>query len=1308
MGAATEAGFMASSKDKASQPVRHQAGARPEGGAAAEALFGATFNAVATPIVVSRREDGVIVAANRAWELANGRPREQAIGRSGAQAGHWTDLEARARILARVDAEGRAEGELVRFVTSAGRARDVLVSCVRVILDGVPHLVWSSADVTQLRMAEQREHQMARKYAALFDTSPEAIAISRIRDGTMLEVNEAWQRTTGVPREAVIGRLGAHVALWHRLEDRGAVLEKLAAEGRVGNFATRFVGGDGKPFDVLLSVARIDIEGEDCALWSWRDVSDLKAAERRAHQSLEKFAALFETHPEGIVVIRADRSGERIAEINDSALEILGIAREEAVGAEIGPLLRWLDVEAVQRFRARMIANERVRDHSMRFARRDGREIEILVSSVVVELDGWRHAVASFRDVTEQRRQQRALAETEERLEKAFLLSQDAIGVSRLSDSILVAVNPQFERLYGAPAAEMVGRTAVELGMWESLDLQHRERVLEQLRRDGRVRGIEGPMRTRSGGERQVIYNADVIEIGGEPHAIGFLRDVTEERGQQRALAEIEERFAKAFEASHEAITITRRSDRLVVAVNPRCSELYGAPAEDIVGKSIPDLGIWEDSPQLHLRSRETLDRDGRIRDWEVPFRTLSGEIRRVQYNAALIEIGGEPHTIAFFRDVTAERRAETRARESERKFAALFENSPEAITLMRVSDGVRLAANAAWERITGHSREIAVGQPAPATGLFPDPVERARLIERAVNEGRVSNVETKLARADGTLIDALISGARIDLDGEDCILWCWRDVTDERAAERARRLSDERYRTLFESSVDGMAVRDGDGMIQEVNAAFCALLGYGPGEVVGRQWSEVLRLKNLEQWPLRSDVGTRWARRDRVALRKDGSELPIEILSGPLPGGAVLAIVRDNTERKRNESLVVSIARAVSAEVGGAFFRSLVEHLARDLGADFAYVAELVGPARDRIRTLAFTADGRIVPNIEYGLAGTPCEEVVMRRGTVFHVEGTARSFGGNGAIGRLGVEGYAGTCLVGSDGAVLGVLVVMSRRKIERPGFWTSMLEIFGARAAAEVERARTDAMVRELNATLEQRVGDRTRELEELNRDLDSYNYSVSHDLRQPLNAITGFSELLRERLARSRARETLDYVGEIEANARRMEQMIEALLSFARAGRDALVLAPVDTQRMVESVLRDLTGGVPQRARVSVGPLPAAYGDETLLRQVWTNLISNALKYSARRRQPRIEIRGERRDGELVYTLSDNGIGFDMRYAGQLFGVFQRLPNADAYAGTGVGLAIVQRILRRHGGSIEARSAKGKGTTMRFSLPVARSA
>ncbi len=251
---------------------------------------------------------------------------------------------------------------------------------------------------------------------------------------------------------------------------------------------------------------------------------------------------------------------------------------------------------------------------------------------------------------------------------------------------------------------------------------------------------------------------------------------------------------------------------------------------------------------------------------------------------------------------------------------------------------------------------------------------------------------------------------------------------------------------------------------------------------------------------------------------------------------------------------------------------------------------------------------------------------------------------------------------------------------------------------------DRMRAEEMVRRTNDCLEQIVRERTAQLEHANRELESYNYSISHDLRQPLSAIAGFADLLSEHVDPRMGALVATCAREIQDNAARMDQIIESLRRLADSSSGALCVARVEVAGLIEDVVHELWSAGPLAADIRVGELPTVEADPALLRQVWSNLIGNALKYSRDNPAPLIEIGGERLDdGSVRYTIRDNGVGFDMRDADRLFTTFQRLATAAGFEGHGIGLAIVQRIVRRHGGTISAEGAPGKGAAFHLTLP-----
>lgn len=415
---------------------------------------------------------------------------------------------------------------------------------------------------------------------------------------------------------------------------------------------------------------------------------------------------------------------------------------------------------------------------------------------------------------------------------------------------------------------------------------------------------------------------------------------------------------------------------------------------------------------------------------------------------------------------------------------------------------------------------------------------------------------------------------------------------------------------------------------------------------------------------------------------------------------------IRSRQWRDQLEAAISKVAAGVSVQGGSNFFEHLVRNMADALGAQGAFVTRVLPGEPLMARRVAGVVDGKLVESFDYPVQQAPCRELVDAVSVTLPINVLSRYPKVKSLFG-FSPEAYVGHRLENASGELAGMLFVMFREPLKHTVLMVSTLQIFAARASAELKRLQADLEIRDLNATLEERVQQRTAQLKSANEELESFCYSVSHDLRSPLSAVDGFASLLEqsvEALPAPMAQKGQHYLKRVRAGVVQMGELIDALLSLARLARAPLRHDHVDLSALANEVLTHCRERDPSRVlEAQVEPGLVATGDNRLLRQVLDNLLGNAWKFSAGEPVTRIDF-GTQTDanGDLVYAVRDNGAGFNMAYAQKLFGPFQRLHSPSEFEGTGIGLAFVQRIIVRHGGRIWGESAPGKGATFCFTL------
>jgi PAS domain S-box-containing protein len=599
-----------------------------------------------------------------------------------------------------------------------------------------------------------------------------------------------------------------------------------------------------------------------------------------------------------------------------------------------------------------------------------------------------------------------------------------------------------------------------------------------------------------------------------------------------------------------------------------------------------------------------------------------------------------------------------------------MLEAAPDAMLAVDGEGKIELV-NQQVELLFGYPREELLGRKIEM--LLPERFAKGHVAHRSkfVSEPltRPMGFGLPLAgrRRDGTEFPVDISLSPVETRQGPLVVAAIRDITDRRRVEDEVRKVDERFRQLVESSPDGMVILDPAGRIQQVNEQAEVQFGYTRDEMTGHPVEMLLpeRLRGVHVahrngylvHPTARPMG---AGLELAGRRKDGSEFPVDISLSPLEtsqGRFGVARIRDVTERLRVD-------------------RELKEKAAMvDLAHDAIFVLD---PIEGRIQYWNRGA-GALYQYSPEEAVGAIGGDLLKRVAPASFAEMVAKATEADYWNGRLQHTTKSGD-----------QLVVESRWAVLRDhaGGVSGILEINRDITA----QLRAEGSLREANELLEARVDE-----------LEAFSSTVSHDLRTPLRALNGFVDVLVEEAPDQLNPEALDALDEIRGNAIRMGQLIDDLLAFARLGLQELQKTEVDMHRLAKRTVDRLTKLAAGRPiELSIEPMPHCHGDPALLEHVWTNLLTNAIKFTGGRRPAQITAGAEVDGGRVIYFVKDNGVGFDMAYVGKLFGVFQRLHAADEFEGTGVGLATVMRICARHGGSAWAEAMVDKGATFYFTV------
>jgi PAS domain S-box-containing protein len=799
-----------------------------------------------------------------------------------------------------------------------------------------------------------------------------------------------------------------------------------------------------------------------------------------------------------------------------------------------------------------------------------------------------------------------------------------------------------------------------------------------------------GRVQYRSNGDRIEIEGRYIPDVDAEGRVIGLIavhRDVTAERRARESLAKSEARFRSLTDLSSDWYWEQDALFRYVYITAD--ADARGAVGmKERAGKTrweLPWCGVTDEQWAAH---RAQLEAHEVFHDFEIGRPTADGR-------TVWVSVSGEPifdarGRFAGYRGVT---RNITERKLTEQSLRAQTER-------LQIGQAAARLIVMDWDipndlLVWSDSPEWLRG-PLPASGrypLFKDQVhvdDRARFLaarDASVNSKRDGSVEFRIVRTDGEVL-WLLSREKVFADGSGKavrMLAALLDITHRKSTEQARAASDALKSAMLASALDAIVSMDSDGRILEFNPAAEQCFGWSRDEARGRTVAELLVPEELRERHSRgiaqlargSSAPLGGRRIEMPALRRDGRRITVEIAIARLPDvvpPVFAAFLRDVTDRKRaQDALAESEARfrAIFERSNAGMAITDASGLYMAVNAAFArffgYPAEeLVGKLRVRDLRAPDDAEGdayygRLIKGeIGFYERDRPYRRkdgtIVWGRATVSAVHDTARD-------------------------SLYAIAVI------------TDITDEMTARSRLE-----------SMNVELEERVEKRTTEMRAALKELDAFTYSVSHDLRAPIGAVSGFAHLLRTAEAPRLSEDGLRLLGFIEHNAERMTRLIEGLLRFSRLGRSDLHRTRVSMNALLAESLLDFVDET-ARARVTAGSMPECHGDPALLSQVWSNLMGNAFKYSRGAAAPSIDVGWDA--ARKAYYVRDNGVGFDMAYAGKLFGVFERLHAESEFEGSGIGLAIAERIIRLHGGAIWADAAPGRGATFWFTVPASAS-
>ncbi|MBI4632584.1 MAG: PAS domain S-box protein [Deltaproteobacteria bacterium] len=854
-------------------------------------------------------------------------------------------------------------------------------------------------------------------------------------------------------------------------------------------------------------------------------------------------------------------------------------------------------------------------------------------------------------------RQQEALQEEKERAQR-YLDVAGVIIVVLNADQTVALINKKGCEVLEYEEKEIIGRNWFDTFVPEELRDSSKQVFMELVAGNAENAVFhENPILTGSGGERIIRWHNSVIrdQNGLVACTISSGNDITEQKRIEEALQKSEERYRGLFRAMTEGFALHEiicdengePCDYRFLDVNPAFERLTGLKRKQVVGKTKREI-LPDEGDHWHKTYGAVA-----LTGWPVHFEDYSSALNR---HYEVFAYCPAPRQFAvLFLDITERKHVEEQI-----KNMAKFPSENPSPVLRLDHDGIVLYANETSRSLLRHWR-CEVGGHAPP--FWRD------LVCEALRCQSQKTVDLEYDKRVYSFILAPISDAGyVNVYG--------RDITERKQMEKALQESEMQLRAVVDNLPIGVWFTDGNGTILYGNAAGQQI--WRGARYIGPEkfheykawWADSGLPLNPDDWAVSRAVKKGETSLNEVLIIEcfDGTRKTITNSAVPLrdPDGSIfgaVALNEDITERKRTEE---ELAR-----------QKLILDTLMEATSDHVYMwnrqKRYIYANPSALKTLGRTGEellGRTWRELEM-----PVEAMEQFEADIERVFATGQPYRGELSFPL-------------EDG-------------LHRYDYIANPVFTLGSQTDAVAISAR-DITARK---RIETELKERTAQLEHANRELESFSYSISHDLRAPLRAIDGYARMILKDHAHALDEDTRQKFGVIRDNARMMGQLIDDLLAFSRLGRKDMATSKIDMNNLIRDVWKELQIINPGRTmKLKIKDLPYCHGDQALIKQVCFNLLSNAVKFTKFKKVANIEVGGHPQENEIEYYVKDNGIGLDMAYYDKLFGVFQRLHSTHDFEGTGVGLAIVQRIIHRHGGQAWAEGKIDQGACFYFTLPI----